>query len=101
MHHTAHFRGSECERGLLDYFQSNSEGHWPITAHTVFQRFALDQFHGIETFADLLAVTSDQSKIWMMKACRRVGVAQKTGSGDENVRDNSIGQYIDHSSVPQ
>src|SRR5207249_10870717 len=78
MHHTAHFRGSQCERGLLDYFQSNSEGQWPITAHTGFQRFALDQFHGIETFAILFSVVSHLSNVWMMNVRSRARFAQKT-----------------------
>src|SRR5437667_8980725 len=78
MHHTAHFRGSQCERGLLNYFQRNSERHWPITAHTGFERFALDQFHGIETFAVLLAVISHPSNVWMMNVRSRARFAQKT-----------------------
>src|SRR6266700_3598050 len=78
MHYAAYIRGSQCARGLLDYFQGKSERHWPITAHTGFQRFALDQFHGIETFAVLLAVISHPSNIWMMNVRSRARFAQKT-----------------------
>src|SRR5437764_11640091 len=34
MHYAARFRGSQCARGLLNYFQGECERHWPITAHT-------------------------------------------------------------------
>src|SRR5437016_6976431 len=78
MHHTAHFRGSQCERGLLNYFQRNSERHWPITAHTGFERFSLDQFHGIETLAVLLSVISHLSNVWMMNVRSCARFAQKT-----------------------
>src|SRR6478672_3734597 len=51
MHHAACFRGCQRARGLLNYLQRESERHWTITANTCFQRFALDQFHGVETLA--------------------------------------------------
>src|SRR5206468_6185803 len=99
MHHPAHFRGSQCERGLLDYFQSNSEGQWPITAHTVFQCFSLDQFHGIETFAVLLAVISDPSNVWMMNVCSRARFAQRPGSRAGILRHASIDDFERNSRV--
>src|SRR5437899_11678081 len=66
MHDTADFCHSQRARGLLDYLQSNSEGHWPIAADAGLERFAFDQFHGIEALAILFAVISHPSDIWMM-----------------------------------
>src|SRR6266513_1143385 len=99
MYHTAHLRGSQCERGLLDYFQSNSEGHWPIAAHTAFQRFAFDQFHGIKTFAVLLAVISNPSNIRVMNIRSRAGFAQKAGSCAGILRHASIDDFEGNSRV--
>src|SRR4030095_7064526 len=66
MHHTARFRGSQRARGLLNYFQRESQWHWSITAHTGLERFSIDQFHGIEALAILLSVISHPSNVWMM-----------------------------------
>src|SRR5207249_8421993 len=78
MHDTACFRGSQRTRGLLNYFQRKSRRHWSITANAGFQRFALNQFHGIETLAVLLSVISHPSDVGMMNVCSRARFAQKT-----------------------
>ena len=78
MHHTADFRDCQRARGLLNYFQREGQRHWPITAHTGFKRFSLDQFHGIETLAILLSVISHPSNVWMMNVRSRARFAQKT-----------------------
>src|SRR5262249_1163243 len=66
MDHTACFRGSQRARGLFNYFQGKGEWHRPVTTDTGFQRFALDQFHGIETLAILLSIISYPGNIRMM-----------------------------------
>src|SRR2546425_8011684 len=78
MHYTADFCDSQRARGLLNYFQGDSNRHWPISAHTGFQCFALDKFHSVETLAVLLSVVSHPSNIWMMNVCSRARLAQKT-----------------------
>src|SRR5882724_2612126 len=93
MHHTAHFRGSQCERGLLDYFQGNSERHWPIAAHTLFERFALDEFHGVKALAVLLSVIGHPSNVWRMNVCSRARFAQKTRSRAGILRHASIDDF--------
>ena len=78
MHHTARFRGSQRARGLLNYFQGERKRHWPITAHTGFERFPMDEFHGIETLAVFLSVISHPSNVWMMNVRSCARFAQKT-----------------------
>src|SRR6266550_2281844 len=93
MHYATYFRGGQCERGLLDYFQGKRERHWPITAHTVFQRFAFDQFHGIETFVILLPVISHPSNIWMVNVRCRARFAQKPGSRAGILRHAAVDNF--------
>ena len=90
MHHAACFGGCQRARGLLNYFQRESKRHWPFTAHTCFQRLALDQFHGIEAFAVLLSVISHPSNIWMMNVRSCARFAQKTRSRIRILRDAAI-----------
>src|SRR5439155_1487221 len=90
MHHTAHFRGSQCECGLLNYFQRNSERHWPITVHTGFERFAIDQFHGIEALAVLFSVISHPSNVWMMNVRSGTRFAQKPRARAGILRNTSV-----------
>src|SRR5262249_48767674 len=80
MHNTARFCGDQRTRGLLNYFQCQGKRHWPITAHTGFECFALDKLHGIETFSILLSVISHPGNIWMMniRGCARF--AKESGS---------------------
>ena len=99
MHHAACFRGSQRARGLLNYFQRESERHWPITAHTGFQRFALDQFHGIETLAVLLSIISHPSNIWMMNVRSCARFAQKTRPRAGILRDAPVDDLESNSRV--
>src|SRR6266550_6173804 len=99
MHYATYFRGGQCERGLLDYFQGKRERHWPITAHTVFQRFAFDQFHGIETFVILLPVISHPSNIWMVNVRSRARFAQKPGSRAGILRHAAVDNFQRNSRV--
>src|SRR6476661_2657995 len=99
MHYAAYFRCSQCERGLFDYFQGKSERHWPVTAHTSFQRFALDQFHGIEAFVILLAVISHSSNIWMVNVCCRARFAQKPGSRAGILRHAAVDNFQRNSRI--
>jgi hypothetical protein len=78
VHNTACFRGSQRARTLLNHFQRDGERHWPVTAHTGLQCFALDQFHGVETLAILLSVISHPGNIWMMNVRSGTCFAQKT-----------------------
>ena len=90
MHDTACFRGSQRTRGLLNYFQRKSKRHWSITANAGFQRFALNQFHGIETLAVLLSVISHASDVGMMNVCSRARFAQKTRTRPGILRDSAV-----------
>src|SRR5690349_5234197 len=99
MHYAAYFRGSQCERGLLDYLQGKSERHWPITAHTRFQRFTLDQFHGIETFVILLPVIGNPSNVWMVDVRCRARFAQKPGSRAGILRHAPVDNFQRNSRV--
>src|SRR5262249_826821 len=78
MHYPTDFCDSQRARGLFNHFQREGERHWPITAHTGFQRFALDQFHGIEALTVLLSVVSHAGDIWMMNVRSCACLAQKT-----------------------
>src|SRR5262249_12485225 len=80
MHNTARFCGDQRTRGLLNYFQCQGKRHWPITAHTGFECFALDKLHGIETFAILLSVISHPGNIWMMNIRDCARFAKESGS---------------------
>src|SRR5262249_3639357 len=70
VHHTAGLRSNQGPCGLLNYLQRYCERHWAVAAYTSFERFAVDELHGIEALAVLLAVVSDPSDIWMANVCR-------------------------------
>jgi hypothetical protein len=78
MHYAADFCDSQRARGLFNYLQGKSERHWPIAAHTGFERLALDQFHRIETLAVLFTIKSHPSDIGMMNVRSRTRFAEKT-----------------------
>ena len=90
MHYAARFRGSQCARGLLNYFQGECERHWPITAHTGFQGFAFDQFHGVETLAILLSVIGHPGNVWMMNVRSCARFAQKTRPRAQILRHSAL-----------
>src|SRR5262249_16922083 len=90
MHYTARFGGSQRARGLLNYVQSQGERHWPITTHTRFQCFAIDQFHGVETLAVLLSIISHPRDVWMMNVRSRTCFAKKTRSRAGILRHSAL-----------
>src|SRR4029453_8450760 len=79
MHDTAGFFSPQSARGLFNYVQRKCKRHGSVTAYTRFERFALDQFHRVETLAILFAVICHPSHIWMTNVRRRTRFAQKTG----------------------
>src|SRR5262249_19367319 len=78
MHDTACFSSNQRPCRLLNYFQRKREWHWPVAADTGFERFALDQFHGIKTLAVSLPIVSDASDVWMTNVRRCARFTQKT-----------------------
>ena len=93
MHYTANFCDSQRARGLLNHFQSERQWHWPIAANTSLERFAFDQFHGIETLAVLLSIKGDSSDIRMMNIRSRARFAQKTRSRTGILRHAAINDF--------
>ena len=66
MHDAARFRRRQCARGLLNHFKSQRKRHWTFATNPGLERFALDQFHDIETLAVLFTVVSDTRDVRMM-----------------------------------
>src|SRR6266487_3251053 len=90
MHDTTRFRSSQRAGGLLDYFQSERKRHWPITAHTGFQGFPFDQFHGVETLAILLPIIGHPGNVWMMNVRSCARFAQKTRPRAQILRHSAL-----------
>src|SRR5207245_3267023 len=86
MHHTAGFSCGESACRLLDYVQRDGEGHRPVATHTSFQRFALDQFHRVETLTILLPIISHPRDVGMMNIRSRTCFAKKTGTSARILR---------------
>src|SRR5207244_13169869 len=76
--YTSDFCDSQRACCLLNYLQSDCKRHWSITPHTRFQRFALDEFHGIETLPLLFAIKSHPGDVGVMNVRSRARFAQKT-----------------------
>src|SRR5215475_10790716 len=90
MHDTADFSDRQRARGLLDHFQGQGNGHWPIAPYMRFERFTLDQFHGVETLTVLLSVINHASNIGMMNLCSRPRFAQKARAGARILRNAMV-----------
>src|SRR5438132_7288936 len=66
MHNAACFGGGERTCTLLNHFKRETERHRALTPNIGLKRFALDQFHDIETLTILLAVMTDTRDIRMV-----------------------------------
>ena len=75
---------------LVRYFQGQRERHWPFTPHSRFERFALDQFHDVETLTILFAVMTDTRDIRMTNLRSRARFAEETRSDSRHLRDFSV-----------
>src|SRR5260370_2113322 len=83
MNDAACFCRRQCARGLLNYFQCNGKRHWTFATNPGLERFALDQFHDVETFAVLLSVMTDTRDFRMMdlRGCSCLPQAARPDSG--------------------
>ena len=90
MHNAALFRGGQCARGLLDYFERECERHRTFAPDFGFERFAFDQLHDVETFAVLFAVMTDARDVRMMNLRGRARFTQETRSDSGHLRDFSV-----------
>ena len=90
MHNATGFCSHQSARGLFNYVQHKWERQGSVTAYTRFERFALDQFHRVETLAILFAVICHPSHIWMTNVRRRSRFAQKTRPCARVLRDFAI-----------
>src|SRR5260370_33007498 len=99
MHYTADFCHRQRACCLLNYLQSDCKRHWSIAPHTRFQRFALDEFHGIETLPVLFAIKSHPSDVGMVNVRSRARFAQKTRARAGILRHAAVDDLEGNSSV--
>ena len=89
---TPHFSAAaECARGLFNHFKCKRERHWTFATNFGLERFALDQFHDVETFAVLLSVMTHTRDVRVMdlRGCSRL--AQEARPYARNFR-NALGR---------
>src|SRR6476646_1816516 len=93
MHDATGFCSHQSARGLFNYVQRKWERQGSVTAYTRFERFALDQFHRVETLAILFAVICHSSHVWMTNVRGRTRFAQKTRPRPGVLRNLAIDDF--------
>src|SRR4029453_17396513 len=93
MHNAACFGGGEGACTLLNHFKRETERHRALPPDLGLKRFALDQFHNIETFTVLFAVVTDMRDVRMTNLRGRARFAQETRSGPGIFCDCSVDYF--------
>src|SRR4029077_18941205 len=93
MHDAALFSGGQRARGLLNHFKRQGKRHWTFATNPGLERFALDQFHDVETFAVLLSVMTHTRDVRMMdlRGCSCLAQEARTYAGNSR---NSPVDYL-------
>src|SRR5882724_5729468 len=81
MDHAACFSSGKAACRLLHDFQSKGQGKWPVSLDTGFERFAVNEFHRIKTFAILFSIMDYPGNIRMLDLRCSARLAQKSRTG--------------------